>query len=190
MGSKQNKSNITWTDDVIRPGARFRITGADDRKQGTLEFISEPEIVSQNNDGYVTVTIKAACLDHRGLPMTDLNFCKEDECVFAEENRELYAALHSFRFVLCTMIREMEKDRCIPEFIYSIESSRNTLFFNYVLLEKKMARIYPQFVVRIRRIAESLDEAFEKIYKFQIDSSIEQFKNTLERVDEFKDHLF
>ena len=191
MDSKHNKLNITWTDDIIRPGARFNIINENGGRLGSLEFLSRPEIKSLSNDGYVTVTIKAACLDLRGLPMTDMQFCMEDDfCMFAEENWDFYESLHSFRFILFSMINEMEKDRLIPEFIYHIENSRNTLFFNYVLLEKKMARMYPQFVVTIRRMAQSLDEAFEEIYKFQVDSSIVKFKQTLEQLDKFIDSHF
>ena len=81
------------------------------------------------------------------------------------------------------------------EFLYHLESSRNTLFFHYVLLERKMARVYPQYLVRIRRIAESLDEAFEKMYntfydKEPMENSIEQFKSALKQLNELIDRHF
>jgi hypothetical protein len=104
-------------------------------------------------------------------------------------------ALDSFRFVLWSLIAEMDNNQYVHEFVYRLESSRNTLFFHYVLLERKMARVYPQYLVRIRRIAESLDEAFEKMYNTFYDNepmenSIEQFKNTLKQLNELIDRHF
>ena len=58
-----------------------------------------------------------------------------------------------------------------------------------------MARLYPQYLVRIRRIAESLDEAFEKMYNFfygnePMEKSTELFKDALKQLNELIDRHF
>ena len=185
MRGKKHKWDIDWRSDGIRKGARFDIKDKEGNLQGRLEFLSDPEIDFGDNNGYVTVKISAGCIGSDGKPVTNVKLEKMIESDPVNEDRcELVMALDSFRFVLWSLISEMDNNQYVHEFIYRLESSRNTLFFHYVLLERKMARLYPQYLVRIRRIAESLDEAFEKMYNTFYDNepmenSIEQFKNTL-----------
>lgn len=196
MGGKKAKWNIDWRSDDIRKGARFDIKDKEGNLQGRLEFLSDPEIDFGDNNGYVTVKISAGCIGSDGKPVTNVKLEKMIESDPVNEDRcELVMALDSFRFVLWSLISEMDNNQYVHEFIYRLESSRNTLFFHYVLLERKMARLYPQYLVRIRRIAESLDEAFEKMYNTfydneTIENSIEQFKNTLKQLNELIDRHF
>ena len=196
MGGKKAKWNIDWRSDDIRKGARFDIKDKEGNLQGRLEFLSDPEIDFGDNNGYVTVKISAGCIGSDGKPVTNVKLEKMIESDPMNEDRcELVMALDSFRFVLWSLISEMDNNQYVHEFIYRLESSRNTLFFHYVLLERKMARLYPQYLVRIRRIAESLDEAFEKMYNTFYDNepmenSIEQFKNTLKQLNELIDRHF
>ena len=196
MGGKKAKWNIDWRCDDIRKGARFDIKDKEGNLQGRLEFLSDPEIDFGDNNGYVTVKISAGCIGSDGKPVTNVKLEKMIESDPMNEDRcELVMALDSFRFVLWSLISEMDNNQYVHEFIYRLESSRNTLFFHYVLLERKMARLYPQYLVRIRRIAESLDEAFEKMYNTFYDNepmenSIEQFKNTLKQLNELIDRHF
>ena len=196
MSVKKPNWNIDWRSDYIREGARFAIKDKEGNLQGRLEFLSDPEIDFGDNNGYVTVKISAGCIGSDGKPVTNVKLEKMIECDPVNEDRyELVMALDSFRFVLWSLISEMDNNQYVHEFIYRLESSRNTLFFHYVLLERKMARLYPQYLVRIRRIAESLDEAFEKMYNTFYDNepmenSIEQFKNTLKQLNELIDRHF
>ena len=196
MGGKKAKWNIDWRSDDIRKGARFDIKDKEGNLQGRLELLSNPEIDFGDNNGYVTVKISAGCIGSDGKPVTNVKLEKMIESDPMNEDRcELVMALDSFRFVLWSLISEMDNNQYVHEFIYRLESSRNTLFFHYVLLERKMARLYPQYLVRIRRIAESLDEAFEKMYNTFYDNepmenSIEQFKNTLKQLNELIDRHF
>jgi hypothetical protein len=196
MDGKKAKWNIDWRSDDIRKGARFDIKDKEGNLQGRLEFLSDPEIDFGDNNGYVTVKISAGCIGSDGKPVTNVKLEKMIESDPMNEDRcELVMALDSFRFVLWSLISEMDNNQYVHEFIYRLESSRNTLFFHYVLLERKMARLYPQYLVRIRRIAESLDEAFEKMYNTFYDNepmenSIEQFKNTLKQLNELIDRHF
>ena len=196
MGGKKAKWNIDWRSDDIRKGARFDIKDKEGNLQGRLEFLSNPEIDFGDNNGYVTVKIRAGCIGSDGKPVTNVKLEKMIECdTVNEEKYELVVALDSFRFVLWSLIAEMDNNQYVHEFVYRLENSRNTLFFHYVLLERQMARVYPQYLVRIRRIAESLDEAFEKMYntfydKEPIENSIEQFKNTLKQLSELIDRHF
>lgn len=196
MGGKKDKWNIDWRSDGIRKGARFDIKDKEGNLQGRLEFLSDPEIDFGDNNGYVTVKISAGCIGSDGKPVTNVKLEKMIECDPVNEDRcELVMALDSFRFVLWSLISEMDNNQYVHEFIYRLESSRNTLFFHYVLLERKMARVYPQYLVRIRRIAESLDEAFEKMYntfydKEPMENSIEQFKSALKQLNELIDRHF
>jgi hypothetical protein len=196
MDGKKAKWNIDWRSGDIRKGARFDIKDKEGNLQGRLEFLSDPEIDFGDNNGYVTVKISAGCIGSDGKPVTNVKLEKMIESDPMNEDRcELVMALDSFRFVLWSLISEMDNNQYVHEFIYRLESSRNTLFFHYVLLERKMARLYPQYLVRIRRIAESLDEAFEKMYNTFYDNepmenSIEQFKNTLKQLNELIDRHF
>ena len=196
MRGKKHKWDIDWRSDYIRKGARFDIKDKEGNLQGRLEFLSDPEIDFGDNNGYVTVKISAGCIGSDGKPVTNIKLEKMIECDPVNEDRyELVMALDSFRFVLWSLISEMDNNQYVHEFIYRLESSRNTLFFHYVLFERKMARLYPQYLVRIRRIAQSLDEAFEKMYNTFYDNepmenSIEQFKNTLKQLNELIDRHF
>lgn len=197
MGVKKPNWDIDWRSDYIREGARFAIKDKEGNLQGRLEFLSKPEIDFGDNHGYVTVKIRAGCIGCDGKPVTNVKLEKEFELYEVNEDRyDLIMALDSFRFVLWSLIAEIDSDSYLMnEFLYHLESSRNTLFFHYVLLERKMARLYPQFVVRIRRIGESLDEAFEKMYNFfygkeSMEKSTEQFNNTLKQLNELIDRHF
>ena len=187
---------VDWRSDYIRKGARFVIKDKEGNSQGRLEFLSKPEIDFSDNNGYVTVKIRAACIGSDGKPVTNVKLEKEFESYEVNEDRyDLIMALDSFRFVLLSLIAEIDTESYLNEFLYHFESSRNTLFFHYVLLEKKMARLYPQYLVRIRRIAESLDEAFEKMYNFfygnePMEKSTELFKNALKQLNELIDRHF
>ena len=187
---------IDWRSDYIHEGARFDIRDRKGNLQGRLEFLSNPEIDFGDNNGYVTVKIRAGCIGSDGKPVANVKLEKMIECdTVNEEKYELVMALDSFRFVLWSLIAEMDNNQYVHEFVYRLESSRNTLFFHYVLLERQMARVYPQYLVRIRRIAESLDEAFEKMYntfydKEPMENSIEQFKSALKQLNELIDRHF
>ena len=196
MCVKKSQWNIDWSSDYIRKGARFNIKDKEGNIQGRLEFLSKPEIDFGDNNGYVTVKIRAGCIGSDGKPITNVKLEKKFESYEVDEDRyDLIIALDSFRFVLLSLIAEIESDAYPNEYIYHFENSRNTLFFHYVLLERKMARVYPQFVVRIRRIAESLDEAFEQMYHFfygkgAMEKSTEQFKDALKQLNELIDRHF
>jgi hypothetical protein len=194
---KENQNWIVdWRSDYIRRGARFVIKDKEGNSQGRLEFLSKPEIDFGDNNGYVTVKIRAACIGSDGKPVTNVKLEKGFESYEVNADRyDLIMALDSFRFVLLSLIAEIDIDTYLNEFLYRFESSRNTLFFHYILLERKMARLYPQYVVRIRRIAESLDEAFEKMYDFfygkgPMEISTEQFRNALKQLNELIDRHF
>ena len=194
-GQNQNWA-IDWGSDYIRKGARFVIKDKEGNFQGRLEFLSKPEIDFGDDNGYVTVKIRAGCTGSDGKPITNVRLGKEFEFYEVNEDRcDMIMALDSFRFVLLSLIAEIDSNTCVNEFLYQLESSRNTLFFHYVLLERKMAILYPQYVVRIRRIAESLDEAFEKMYDFfygkgPMEESTELFKNALKQLNELIDRHF
>ena len=194
-GQNQNWA-IDWGSDYIRKGARFIIKDKEGNFQGRLEFLSKPEIDFGDDNGYVTVKIRAGCTGSDGKPITNVRLGKEFEFYEVNEDRcDMIMALDSFRFVLLSLIAEIDSNTCVNEFLYQLESSRNTLFFHYVLLERKMAILYPQYVVRIRRIAESLDEAFEKMYDFfygkeSMEKSTELFKNALKQLNELIDRHF
>ena len=194
-GQNQNWA-IDWGSDYIRKGARFVIKDKEGNFQGRLEFLSKPEIDFGDDNGYVTVKIRAGCTGSDGKPITNVRLGKEFEFYEVNEDRcDMIMALDSFRFVLLSLIAEIDSNTCVNEFLYQLESSRNTLFFHYVLLERKMAILYPQYVVRIRRIAESLDEAFEKMYDFfygkeSMEKSTELFKNALKQLNELIDRHF
>jgi hypothetical protein len=197
MSVKKPNWDIDWRNDYIREGARFAIKDKEGNLQGRLEFLSKPEIDFGDNNGYVTVKIRAGCIGCDGKPVTNVKLEKEFELYEVNEDRyDLIMALDSFRFVLWSLIAEIDSDSYLMnEFLYHLESSRNTLFFHYVLLERKMARLYPQYIVRIRRIGESLDEAFEKMYNFfygkeSMEKSTEQFNNTLKQLNELIDRHF
>ena len=194
-GQNQNWA-IDWGSDYIRKGARFVIKDKEGNFQGRLEFLSKPEIDFGDDNGYVTVKIRAGCTGSDGKPITNVRLGKEFEFYEVNEDRcDMIMALDSFRFVLLSLIAEIDSNTYVNEFLYQLESSRNTLFFHYVLLERKMAILYPQYVVRIRRIAESLDEAFEKMYDFfygkeSMEKSTELFKNALKQLNELIDRHF
>ena len=103
-----------------------------------MEFLSKPEIDFGDNNGYVTVKIRAACIGSDGKPVTNVKLEKEFESYEVNEDRyDLVMALDSFRFVLLSLIAEIDTDTYLNEFLYHFESSRNTLFFHYVLLRRR-----------------------------------------------------
>lgn len=71
--SRQNQNwAIDWRSDYIRKGARFVIKDKEGNSQGRLDFLSKPEIEFGDNNGYVTVKIRAACIGSDGKPVTDV----------------------------------------------------------------------------------------------------------------------
>ena len=68
---------VDWRSDYIRRGARFVIKDKEGNSQGRLEFLSKPEIEFGDNNGYVTVKIRAACIGSDGKPVTNVKLEKE-----------------------------------------------------------------------------------------------------------------
>ena len=111
MGGKKDKWNIDWRSDDIRKGARFDIKDKEGNLQGRLEFLSDPEIDFGDNNGYVTVKISAGCIGSDGKPVTNVKLEKMIESDPVNEDRcELVMALDSFRFVLWSLISEMDNN--------------------------------------------------------------------------------
>ena len=79
MCVKKSQWNIDWSSDYIRKGARFNIKDKEGNIQGRLEFLSKPEIDFGDNNGYVTVKIRAGCIGSDGKPITNVKLEKKFE---------------------------------------------------------------------------------------------------------------
>lgn len=184
---KDDKWVVRWQDDFVHSGARFDLLDRKGHYMGRLEMLSHPQIECDENEGYVTIKIKAACIDPNGQPMSALNIMKSHDSSKLESRRLLYESLISFRFVLEQLLRSLEEKLYIPEFFVRLENSRSTVLFHYILLERQMAEVFPDYLVRLRRIVFILDEAFEgSIEKLENQDiytrSIELFRDALSKV--------
>ena len=119
---KENQNWIVdWRSDYIRRGARFVIKDKEGNSQGRLEFLSKPEIEFGDNNGYVTVKIRAACIGSDGKPVTNVKLEKEFESYEVNADRyDLIMALDSFRFVLLSLIAEIDTNAGIVSATISI----------------------------------------------------------------------
>lgn len=186
--NKDDKWVVRWQDDFIHAGARFELLDRKGKHKGCLEILSQPQIECDENEGYVNIKIKAACIGPDGQPMSGENIMRSYDANRLESKRLLYESLISFRFVLEQLIRCLEERLYMPEYFVRLENSRSSVLFHYILLERQMNDAFPDYMVRLRRIVFILDEAFEMaierlgnqdIYT----KSIELFREALSKVE-------
>lgn len=178
---------VRWMDDYIHKGARFDLMDMKGHRKGRLELLSIPQIECDENEGYVTITIKACCNDEKGNPISGLNISRSQYNDITMAKHQLYDGLVSFRYVLEQLILSLEEKLHLPEYFNRVENSRSSVLFHYVLLEKQMAEAFPEYLVRLRRIVFTLDEAFEmsieKLDNLDIyTKSIQLFREALSKV--------
>lgn len=178
---------VRWMDDYIHKGARFDLMDMKGNRKGRLELLSVPLIECDENEGYVTITIKACCNDENGNPISGLNISRSQYNDITMAKHQLYDGLVSFRYVLEQLILSLEEKLHLPEYFNRVENSRSSVLFHYVLLEKQMAEAFPEYLVRLRRIVFTLDEAFEmsieKLDNLDIyTKSIQLFREALSKV--------
>ena len=178
---------VRWMDDYIHKGARFDLMDMKGNRKGRLELLSIPQIKCDENEGYVTITIKACCNDENGNPISGLNISRSQYNDITMAKHQLYDGLVSFRYVLEQLILSLEEKLHLPEYFNRVENSRSSVLFHYVLLEKQMAEAFPEYLVRLRRIVFTLDEAFEmsieKLDNLDIyTKSIQLFREALSKV--------
>lgn len=184
---KGSKWVVRWMDDYIHKGARFDLMDMKGNRQGRLELLSIPQIECDENEGYVTIKIKACCNDENGNPISGLNISRSLYNDITMAKHQLYDGLVSFRYVLEQLIISLEEKLHLPEYFNRVENSRSSVLFHYVLLEKQMAEAFPEYLVRLRRIVFILDEAFEmsieKLNNLDIyTKSIQLFREALSKV--------
>ena len=184
---KGSKWVVRWMDDYIHKGARFDLMDMKGNRKGRLELLSIPQIGCDENEGYVTITIKACCNDEKGNPISGLNISRSQYNDITMAKHQLYDGLVSFRYVLEQLILSLEEKLHLPEYFNRVENSRSSVLFHYVLLEKQMAEAFPEYLVRLRRIVFTLDEAFEmsieKLDNLDIyTKSIQLFREALSKV--------
>ena len=185
---KNNDIIIRWNTDSIHPGARFDILDRKGREVGRVELLSMPIIEPTENEGYVNLKIKAACIGKDGEPMTRVQLRKEYYLDPIDENIELSEVLTSFRVMLEHLIWSLERDLRISEIYHKWENIRNSFFFHYILLERRIADLYPSYLVRIRRIATIADEGWEQImnryaYGQRDGDVVDYFRSALEMLN-------
>ncbi len=178
---------VRWMDDYIHKGARFDLMDMKGNRKGRLELLSIPQIECDENEGYVIITIKACCNDEKGNPISGLNISRSQYNDITMAKHQLYDGLVSFRYVLEQLILSLEEKLHLPEYFNRVENSRSSVLFHYVLLEKQMAEAFPEYLVRLRRIVFTLDEAFEmsieKLDNLDIyTKSIQLFREALSKV--------
>lgn len=162
MGKKkEDKWVVRWMDNYLHKGARFDLLDMKGNWKGCLEILSQPRIECDENDGYVTISIKACCNDEKGNPISGINISRAQYSDIMEARHQLYEGLVSFRYVLSQLITVIEEVLYVPEYFNRLENSRSSVLFHYILLEKQMAEAFPEYLVRLRRIVFILDEAFE-----------------------------
>ena len=182
---------VRWMDDYIHKGARFDLMDMKGNRKGRLELLSIPQIKCDENEGYVTITIKACCNDENGNPISGLNISRSQYNDITMAKHQLYDGLVSFRYVLEQLILSLEEKLHLPEYFNRVENSRSSVLFHYVLLEKQMAEAFPEYLVRLRRIVFTLDEAFEmsieKLDNLDIyTKSIQLFREALSKVQDLE----
>jgi hypothetical protein len=188
---KDDKWVVRWQDDFVHSGARFDLLDRKGHYMGRLEMLSQPQIECGENEGYVTIRIKAACIAPDGQPMSGANIMKSYDSGKLESRRVLHESLISFRFVLEQLLRSLEEKLHIPEYFVRLENSRSSVLFHYILLERQMVDAFPEYMVRLQRIVFTLDEAFEmsieKIGEKDIYTrSVELFRDALRRIKELE----
>ena len=185
--NKDDKWIVRWQDDFIHTGAKFELLDRKGKHKGCLEMLSQPQIECDENEGYVTVKMKAACIGPDGQPMSGVNIMRAYDSDRMESKILLYESLRSFRFILEQLIRCLEEKLYMPEYFVRLENSRSSVLFHYILLERQMTDAFPDYMVRLRRIVFILDEAFEMSIERQgnqdiYTTSIELFREALNKV--------
>ena len=188
---KEDRWVVRWIDDYIHKGARFDLLDMKGDYKGRLEILSAPRIECDENEGYVTIKIKACCNDEAGNPLSGRQIAKTQYCDIVENRRQVYEVIISFRYVLEQAINSLEEKLYLPEYFNRIENSRSSILFHYIMLEKQMAEAFPEYMVRLQRIVFTLDEAFEmsieKLGNKDIYTrSIELFRDALKRIKELE----
>lgn len=188
---KEDKWVVRWMDDYVHKGARYDLLDMKGNWKGRLEILSQPEIEYSENEGYVTIKMKACCNDEDGNPISGRNISRSQYSELYEIRHQLYDGLVSFRYVLEHLVESLEEKLYLPEYFNRVENSRSSVLFHYVLLEKQMAEAFPEYLVRLRRIVFLLDEAFEmsieKLGSQDIyTKSIQQFKEAFAKIQELE----
>ena len=182
---------VRWMDDYIHKGARFDLMDMKGNRKGRLELLSIPQIKCDENEGYVTITIKACCNDENGNPISCQNISSSQYNDITMAKHLLNDGLVSFRYVLEQLILSLEEKLHLPEYFNRVENSRSSVLFHYVLLEKQMAEAFPEYLVRLRRIVFTLEESFEmsieKLDNLDIyTKSIQLFREALSKVQDLE----
>ena len=85
--------------------------------------------------------------------------------VLSNDHSNVISGLISLAYTMKRFISDFGSDISVSGFVYGIENTRNGFFFHYLVLEKMIAKNFPMYLVRFRRIAMIADEGFEKKFK-------------------------
>lgn len=90
--------------------------------------------------------------------LTDLEF-------LANEHSLVISGLLSLEYTMKRFIDKIEGDCTVADFLYHLENTRSSYFFQYTFLERIMAETFPMYMTRIKRIGMQLDEGFEQMFR-------------------------
>lgn len=85
--------------------------------------------------------------------------------IIANVHSTVISGLISLEYTLKSFIGKIEVDCCLPDFLYNLENTRNSFFFQHTSPERMMAEVFPMYLTRIRRIGMQIDEEFEQMYR-------------------------
>ena len=83
----------------------------------------------------------------------------------SNDHSNLICGLVSLEYTMKSFISHFESEMSVKEFVTSLENTRNSFFFHYIVLERMMADNFPMYLTRIRRIAMIADEGFEMMFR-------------------------
>lgn len=184
---------VEWGSDYIHQGARFPIVNRKGDFLGQIEILSEPEVKCCPEDGYVTIILKGGCIGADGQPISNVKLEVDPWYSSDEMEQDLYNAIYSFSFIISQTLSILKEDSRLQEFFYKVQNIRNSIFFHYILVERKLSVLYPSYLARIRRIASILDEGFEAVFnmfKGISDDIIIPFQHAFEMIEGLRKELY
>lgn len=166
---KRKRAIVKWEEGTFRRGSQMSIVNKKGNHLGALEILSEPQVAQGDNDEYVTISMRAAVIKN-GLPtffrdhLDGYEFKNYTE--FGKAQEEIYDGLKSLMYMYNSFLEMYRKQECcLLEFVYSLEQTRISFFFHYVLIERRiLAHFDDDQIKRFREIGKLAEEGFVQVY--------------------------
>lgn len=160
---------VKWEEGTCRPGSTMNIVDKKGDRLGAIEILSEPQFTKEDKDEYVTISMRAAIIKD-GMPTFyhehQDGYMFKNSIDFENALAEINEGLRSLLYMYNRFLELYQNQECfVPEFIYSLEQTRISFFFHYVLLERRiLAHFDDEQIKEFRGIGKMAEEGFIQVY--------------------------